>query len=160
MREEPSTDPAALLLGVLADEIADRRANRLAPQLAEIVEAHGFELIPYERAGSRPANASAKGATTATAPEDGLWTAGRVASHYDVAVRFVYQHADELGCVRLGGGPRPRLRFDPSVVLQRWPLLRKPLPESTPLRRRSSQQSEASRRRGRPAVELLEFDRP
>jgi hypothetical protein len=25
---------------------------------------------------------------------------------------YVYEHADELGAVRLGAGPRPRLRFD------------------------------------------------
>lgn len=53
--------------------------------------------------------------------DDGLWTAARVASHYDVAVRFVYLHADELGRVRLGCGARPRLRFDQLLVRERWP---------------------------------------
>jgi ATP-dependent exoDNAse (exonuclease V) alpha subunit len=31
----------------------------------------------------------------------------------------VYAHADELGAIRLGDGPRPRLRFDPAAVTQR-----------------------------------------
>ena len=34
----------------------------------------------------------------------GLWTARRVAAHYGVSASFVYQRADELGCIRLGGG--------------------------------------------------------
>jgi hypothetical protein len=31
----------------------------------------------------------------------------------------VYAHADELGAVRIGVGPRPRLRFDPAIVSER-----------------------------------------
>ncbi len=27
--------------------------------------------------------------------------------------RWIYEHADELGAIRLGTGPRPRLMFDP-----------------------------------------------
>jgi hypothetical protein len=158
MRDERSTDPAALL-GALADEIADRLANRLVPQIVEIVEANGFELISHERAGSRRADGSAKEGTEATRPEDGLWTVGRVAAHYDVSARFVYQHADELGCVRLGGGARPRLRFDPDVVRERWPGVGDTLPQPAPTRRRSSPPSKAQRRRGRSSFELLDFDR-
>jgi hypothetical protein len=129
------------------------------PQLVELVEANGFELNSHEAAGSRQADGSAREGSEATRPEDGLWTAGRVAAHYDVAVRFVYQHADELGCIRLGGGARPRLRFDPDVVRERWPRVGGTLPESALTRRGSTPRSEARARRGRPSFELLDFDR-
>jgi hypothetical protein len=51
---------------------------------------------------------------------DGLWTARRVADHYAVTRDFVYEHANELAGIRLGSGPRPRLRFDPATVRERW----------------------------------------
>jgi hypothetical protein len=35
-----------------------------------------------------------------------------VAETYGVSRDFVYSHADELGAIRLGPGPRARLRFD------------------------------------------------
>src|SRR4051794_26213047 len=47
-----------------------------------------------------------------------LLTAAQVARRFGVARSWVYAHADELGVVRLGDGPRPRLRFDPAVVAQ------------------------------------------
>jgi hypothetical protein len=49
----------------------------------------------------------------------GLLTARDVAAAFNVARGWVYAHADELGAIRLGDGPRPRLRFDPAVVGQR-----------------------------------------
>jgi hypothetical protein len=42
--------------------------------------------------------------------------AAQVARRYGVDRGWVYEHAAELGAIRLGGGPRPRLRFDPRVV--------------------------------------------
>ena len=50
---------------------------------------------------------------------DGLLTANEVATTFNVARSWVYEHAEELGVIRLGDGPRPRLRFDPAVVAQR-----------------------------------------
>lgn len=47
---------------------------------------------------------------------DGLLAAAQVAARLGVDRSWVYAHADELGAVRLGQGPRPRLRFDPAVV--------------------------------------------
>lgn len=49
----------------------------------------------------------------------GLLDAAEVASRHGVSRAFVYEHADELGAVRLGevgDGRRPRLRFDPVKV--------------------------------------------
>ena len=132
------------LLGALADTIADRVAARLAPQLVDVVEAGAAGRTVPE---------------LAAASEDGLWSAGRVAAHYDVAVRFIYEHADQLGCVRIGSGRRPRLRFDPDVVRQRWSRVGAALPEPKPTRRRKSSRRNARTRSGRPSFELLDFDR-
>ena len=82
---EQAEDPIA----ALADQIADRVALRLGPQLSRLA------------------------APTDGSPAPELWTARRVASHYGVGISFVYQHAEELGCIRLGGGSCARLRFDP-----------------------------------------------
>ena len=54
-----------------------------------------------------------------TVPGGGLLTASEVAVAFNVTRGWVYAHADELGAIRLGDGPRPRLRFDPAVVTQR-----------------------------------------
>jgi hypothetical protein len=124
-------DPIAML----AEQIAERLALRLGPQLTRL-------------AGSAPPS-----------PGPALWTARRVASHYGVGVSFIYQHADELGCLRLGGGSCARLRFDPAIVSARWPEMGTALPVEGRQRRHSK-----SRRR--PTVQhqddddlLLEFDR-
>jgi hypothetical protein len=152
MRDDTSSDPAVLLLSALADQIADRLASRLAPHLAEIVEAGALEL------SSLP-DRSEPGDARTTGVDRGLWTAGRVAAHYNVAVRFIYQHADELGCVRLGGGPRPRLRFDPDIVRARWPLVGDTPPPPGPIRRRSARSQKVRHGPGRSSFELLDFDR-
>jgi hypothetical protein len=52
-------------------------------------------------------------------PLDGLLTARQVAARFNVDRSWVYAHAQELGVIRLGDGPRPRLRFDPALVAQR-----------------------------------------
>jgi hypothetical protein len=41
-----------------------------------------------------------------------LVDAARVAEHLGVSRDYVYEHAAELGALRLGSGPRARLRFD------------------------------------------------
>jgi hypothetical protein len=46
-------------------------------------------------------------------------SAAEVARLWGVHRRWVYEHADELGARRLGGGRRPRLRFDPDEVAER-----------------------------------------
>lgn len=46
-----------------------------------------------------------------------VWlTAQEVGSQFGLSAAWVREHADQLGAVRLGGGPRPRLRFDASAV--------------------------------------------
>jgi hypothetical protein len=56
-----------------------------------------------------------------------LLTAADVAWRFNVDRSWIYAHARELGVVRIGDGPRPRLRFDPAVIAQRQlPLVRVP----------------------------------
>jgi hypothetical protein len=50
---------------------------------------------------------------------EGLLDANEIAKRHGVSREFVYEHADELGAVRLGTGPRPRLRFNPAAVAER-----------------------------------------
>lgn len=47
-----------------------------------------------------------------------LLTVAEVAERLAVSQDFVYRHADELGGVRLGGGLKPRLRFDEREVAE------------------------------------------
>jgi hypothetical protein len=47
-----------------------------------------------------------------------LVDAAEVARRFDVDRAWVYSHAAELGAVRLGDGPRPRLRFDLERVVR------------------------------------------
>lgn len=48
-----------------------------------------------------------------------LIDASEVARRHGVSRAFVYEHADEIGAIRVGAGPRPRLRFDPATVGER-----------------------------------------
>jgi hypothetical protein len=48
-----------------------------------------------------------------------LIDAAELARRLGVERSWVYTHAIELGAVKLGGGPRPRLRFDPKDAIER-----------------------------------------
>jgi hypothetical protein len=45
-----------------------------------------------------------------------LVDAGTLAAEFGVTRSWVYEHRDELGAVRIGAGPKPRLRFDPEAA--------------------------------------------
>lgn len=45
-----------------------------------------------------------------------LLTPSEVAEQFAVSRTWVYEHADELGAIRLGPGPKARLRFDARAV--------------------------------------------
>ncbi len=70
----------------------------------------------------------------------GLVDAQSVAAELQVEREWVYAHARELGAVRLGGGPKARLRFDPRHVRERVVELAaqadQPPPDEPPRRRR------------------------
>ncbi|HEX5374631.1 MAG TPA: hypothetical protein VFW48_00570 [Solirubrobacterales bacterium] len=68
-----------------------------------------------------------------------------VARRFGVSRDYVYEHADDLGAVRLGDGPKARLRFDPETVAGR---LGASSPEPSPRPQRRP-------RRGTKRVDLL-----
>jgi hypothetical protein len=57
---------------------------------------------------------------------------------------WVYEHAGELGAVRLGSGPRPRLGFSPARVAAHFERASEPTPVTMP---RPAQPRRARRRR-------------
>jgi hypothetical protein len=67
----------------------------------------------------------------------GLVDAAELARRLGVTRAWVYEHATELGAIRLGGGQSPRLRFDPAeAVATMRPVQREP-PAPVATRRRS-----------------------
>jgi hypothetical protein len=50
--------------------------------------------------------------------EERLLTAAEVARRFRVSPEWVRENAERLGALRLGDGPRPRLRFDPARVAE------------------------------------------
>jgi hypothetical protein len=50
---------------------------------------------------------------------DRLLSPAELAAWLSVDRSWVYEHAEELGVLRLGGGPRARLRFDVEEVVRR-----------------------------------------
>jgi len=48
-----------------------------------------------------------------------LLTAAEVSAWWGVHRGWIYEHAEELGAIRIGTGPRPRLRFDTEQVTRR-----------------------------------------
>lgn len=45
-----------------------------------------------------------------------LVNAAELARRFGIERSWVYSHAIELGAVKLGDGPKPRLRFDPEIA--------------------------------------------
>lgn len=62
-----------------------------------------------------------------------LVDATAIAERFGLSRDYVYSHAEQLGAVRLGDGPRARLRFDPVAVAEQ---LRAGESRTTGLRRR------------------------
>lgn len=75
-------------------------------RLADALEALEQLVERHERAGS--------GATAGVAAP--LVDAATLGRELGVSRQFVYDHAEELGVLRLGSGSRPRLRFDLEVA--------------------------------------------
>lgn len=84
--------------------------------------------------------------------------AAELAKRLGVDRSWVYTHAIELGAVKLGNGPRARLRFDPEIAER---VLRK-LGEAsaTDPPARSGERADRSRWSRRPEVKLLPVEGP
>jgi hypothetical protein len=72
--------------------------------------------------------------------------AAGIARRFGVSRDWVYDHADELGAIRLGSGPRARLRLDPAKVEQCLSREKATTPKGQARRRR---------RNAKPGVDLL-----
>lgn len=155
----PFTDPEDPIISLLADRIAERVAQKLGLQVADGIAPVEPTTAVSTYAPTRAKNRQLPAAATPSTGREGLWTAREVARHYSVHPSFVYQHADELGCVRLGGGKCPRLRFDPQVVRERWPRVGESLPAVSPQRPRSDRRTYGARRASQRGHELLDIDR-
>jgi predicted DNA-binding transcriptional regulator AlpA len=83
-------DPAVI------EEIAVRLSGAIVARVLEVLREEGLSPRPNE----------------ATAWLD----AQEVAQRLGVSREWVYEHADELGALRIGSGPRPRLRFPPQIL--------------------------------------------
>ncbi len=79
----------------------------LSPESIEALASRLAELI--DGASASPAKVG----------DGGMLSAAEVASCWGISRRWIYDHAEDLGALRLGGGPRPRLRFDPVEVADR-----------------------------------------
>ncbi len=94
------------------DRLADLLAERLAVRLSGLAPARAEPLVD----------------------------AAEIARLHGKTRSWVYEHAGELGAVRLGSGPRPRLAFSPVRVAERLEKVAKPatapLPENPQPRRR------------------------
>jgi hypothetical protein len=84
--------------------------------------------------------------------------ASELAGRLGVDRSWVYSHAIELGAVKLGSGPRARLRFDPEIAER---ALRKLADGSAPdPPARSVERADRARWTRRPEVKLLPVERP
>jgi hypothetical protein len=116
------TAPASLPTGRDPAEYDDIALDRLADLIADRVAA---------RLG---------GLRSGPDRHEPLVDAAEVARLHGKTRSWVYEHAGELGAVRLGSGPRPRLGFSPARVAQQLHKVEEPasmpLPEPVPPRRR------------------------
>lgn len=107
--------------GAYDDDALDRLADLLAERLA-------VRLSGLAPAGAEP-----------------LVDAAEIARLHGKTRSWVYEHAGELGAVRLGSGPRPRLAFSPARVAEQLETVDEPAttppPEPAPLRRRRQRAS-------------------
>jgi hypothetical protein len=83
-----------------------RAAAELTPDAIEQIAQRVAQLLRHERLDTEQAPEAATG----------LMDAGQLARQLGLTRAWVYQHAAELGAIRVGTGPRARLRFDPNTV--------------------------------------------
>ena len=84
--------------------------------------------------------------------------AGELARRLGVDRSWVYSHAIGLGAMKLGDGPRARLRFDPEIAERALRRLSDGSAPDPPAR--SVERADRSRWMRRPEVKLLPVERP
>jgi hypothetical protein len=86
-------------------------ASSAEAQLVDAIARRVVELLEGARVRTGAAD-------TGGDPEGGCLTVSQIAARYRVSRSWVYAHQRELGAMRLGQGPRARLRFDPKLVAE------------------------------------------
>jgi hypothetical protein len=148
-RTRPHTTPPAPANTARRWGQARRAAAELTPHAVEQIAQRVAQLLHeqrHEQADARPAPAR-------------LLDATQLARHLGVTRTWVYEHAQQLGAIRLGTGAKARLRFDLDTATvaiksphERQPGVTAPAGET---RRRGR-----PRRRPQPAVPLLPIHEP
>lgn len=106
-----------------------RAAAELAPETIERIAQRVAQLLRHE-----PPPLDDDRATVPAAQRD-LMDAEQLAKHLGLTRAWVYEHANQLGAIQLGDGPRPRLRFDPALAREALRARRhRSGPASTPAR--------------------------
>ena len=125
-----------------------RAAAEIAPESVERIAQRVVQLLRREQFDDTPDPVPA-----------GLVDASRLAKHLGLTRAWVYEHAHELGAIRVGNGPRARLRFDIAAVTAalaaRGPENHRPAPEPISMRRPRQR-----RRTSQPSVPLLPVHEP
>lgn len=85
-----------------------RAAAEIAPETIERIAQRVVQLLHHER--DRPDDGP-------DAPRD-LMDAEQLAKHLGLTRAWVYEHAQQLGAIPVGNGPRPRLRFDAQTAMK------------------------------------------
>jgi hypothetical protein len=85
-----------------------RAAAEIAPETIERIAQRVVQLLHHERQQLDDG---------ADASRD-LMDAGELARHLGLTRAWVYEHAQQLGAIPVGNGPRPRLRFDTQTAMK------------------------------------------
>jgi hypothetical protein len=120
-------------LGAMARQVA----VDLTPQAVEQVAARVATLLRRQQEQS---------AETIGNEQQGFLNVAQLARHFGLNPAWVYEHADELGAMRTGDGPKARIRFDLETATQAFRARQRPaepIPAAdkrrpTPRRRRPS----------------------
>jgi hypothetical protein len=86
-------------LGAMARQVA----VDLTPQAVEQVAARVAALLQRQQQSAE---------TLGTKEQQGFLNVAQLARHLGLNPAWVYEHADELGAIRIGDGPKARIRFD------------------------------------------------
>jgi hypothetical protein len=113
--------------------------------MAELVRLHPDDCAAIvEAVAQRVAQLLREAPVSLAAPEAAqLLTAKEVAEQFKLSREFVYEHQARLGVIKLGDGPRPRLRFDRARVARALDVhstapVQSEAPKATAARRRRS----------------------
>lgn len=87
---------------------ARHAAAEIAPETIERIAQRVVQLMRHEPGAHDEGTIAARD----------LMDASQLARHLGLTRAWVYEHAQQLGAIQLGDGPRPRLRFDPQTAKQ------------------------------------------